>query len=526
MDSERKINALKTQSMSETVRDVETKKKDSPSRSPSPPIPMRAPPIHQEIITHHRHIEHGKEYPGNADGKAPDASQGKDLQDTFEDSSKAKGNDVLQKKLVDITAGDLRRGLSDIANAGINALRNSATANARRESRAWDSDSYSASDLSVRSRSRSRSRSRQRTNDVDGVRVEVVERHPPRRRGSTRQRDRSEHRVYYDEAPGEPSASEASTSRSPPADRGRRLITELARRGLARLGLDEPSEAQKIRERRRKSRSRVRKSRSGGVSAAASSSAAVLGLHEYRRRKEKRETEGEKDDATVDPELGLVRYGSQPVYNQASHNAPVNPRERVIGRHTYVEEDYSPSPPPAPGGAYDEGIRVFSLPPSLDGDQQQPVVTEDLVTTPTEYGIGPAYVFPPPPTHPATEAEQRGVVDNDLEPGRSKWHQTGWKSKTVVENSPEAQQKAAKQPDSIQTDDDWASFAVSTAKKSKKKKKGKVAVEETLDVPVSQSQPVVPTEADGVEAGTTPHQVDDATLSIGSSSTSEIISDE
>ncbi|RDL41452.1 Conserved glutamic acid rich protein [Venustampulla echinocandica] len=33
----------------------------SPSPSPSPPRSIRAPPIHQEIITHHRHIDHGFE---------------------------------------------------------------------------------------------------------------------------------------------------------------------------------------------------------------------------------------------------------------------------------------------------------------------------------------------------------------------------------------------------------------------------------------------------------------------------------
>ncbi|KAH8660716.1 hypothetical protein BGZ60DRAFT_111619 [Tricladium varicosporioides] len=33
----------------------------SPSPSPSPPPSIRAPPIHQEIITHHRHIDHGFE---------------------------------------------------------------------------------------------------------------------------------------------------------------------------------------------------------------------------------------------------------------------------------------------------------------------------------------------------------------------------------------------------------------------------------------------------------------------------------
>jgi hypothetical protein len=34
-------------------------RKPSPSPSPSPPPSIRAPPIHQEIITHHRHIDHG-----------------------------------------------------------------------------------------------------------------------------------------------------------------------------------------------------------------------------------------------------------------------------------------------------------------------------------------------------------------------------------------------------------------------------------------------------------------------------------
>jgi hypothetical protein len=34
----------------------------SPSPSPSPPPSMRAPPIHQETITHYRHADHGKPY--------------------------------------------------------------------------------------------------------------------------------------------------------------------------------------------------------------------------------------------------------------------------------------------------------------------------------------------------------------------------------------------------------------------------------------------------------------------------------
>ena len=40
--------------------DREIIREPSPSPSPSPPPAIRAPPIHQEIITHHRHIDHGK----------------------------------------------------------------------------------------------------------------------------------------------------------------------------------------------------------------------------------------------------------------------------------------------------------------------------------------------------------------------------------------------------------------------------------------------------------------------------------
>jgi hypothetical protein len=44
------------------VRNIERESVRAPSPSPSPspsPPPIRAPPIHQEIITHHRHIDHG-----------------------------------------------------------------------------------------------------------------------------------------------------------------------------------------------------------------------------------------------------------------------------------------------------------------------------------------------------------------------------------------------------------------------------------------------------------------------------------
>lgn len=48
---------------SEHVRITETREEvrqaPSLSSSPSPPPFIRAPPIHQEIITHHRHIDHG-----------------------------------------------------------------------------------------------------------------------------------------------------------------------------------------------------------------------------------------------------------------------------------------------------------------------------------------------------------------------------------------------------------------------------------------------------------------------------------
>jgi hypothetical protein len=44
------------------IRNIEreTVRRPSPSPSPPPPAPIRAPPIHQEVITHHRHIDHGK----------------------------------------------------------------------------------------------------------------------------------------------------------------------------------------------------------------------------------------------------------------------------------------------------------------------------------------------------------------------------------------------------------------------------------------------------------------------------------
>jgi hypothetical protein len=41
------------------TRETRRPQTPSPSPSPSPPPSIRAPPIHQEIITHHRHIDHG-----------------------------------------------------------------------------------------------------------------------------------------------------------------------------------------------------------------------------------------------------------------------------------------------------------------------------------------------------------------------------------------------------------------------------------------------------------------------------------
>lgn len=47
----------------------------SPSPSPSPPPAIRAPPIHQEIITHHRHIDHGFERPPAPSPPPPPANR-------------------------------------------------------------------------------------------------------------------------------------------------------------------------------------------------------------------------------------------------------------------------------------------------------------------------------------------------------------------------------------------------------------------------------------------------------------------
>lgn len=46
------------------IRNIEQReivRQPSPSPSPPPPPPIRAPAIHQEVITHHRHIDHGRD---------------------------------------------------------------------------------------------------------------------------------------------------------------------------------------------------------------------------------------------------------------------------------------------------------------------------------------------------------------------------------------------------------------------------------------------------------------------------------
>lgn len=62
----------------------------SPSPSPSPPPPIvRAPPIHQEIITHHRHIDHGFE---RAPRRAPSPPPPRGGKETDIDIHTSRGN--------------------------------------------------------------------------------------------------------------------------------------------------------------------------------------------------------------------------------------------------------------------------------------------------------------------------------------------------------------------------------------------------------------------------------------------------
>lgn len=62
IERERSLSPPPIQTIRTRVTERETRA-PSPSPSPSPPPSIRAPPIHQEIITHHRHIDHGFERP-------------------------------------------------------------------------------------------------------------------------------------------------------------------------------------------------------------------------------------------------------------------------------------------------------------------------------------------------------------------------------------------------------------------------------------------------------------------------------
>ena len=321
-------------------------------------------------------------YTATAATNLADKSQVKDSQDPVEDDSKSSRVDVLQKKLGDITASDLRKGLTTVAAAGINALRNSTALDRSRSS--------------SRSRSWSSSRSRERGSGLGNGLAALaiaglgalkakngVDNYRSRHRGRTRSRDHGV-RPPYEPRRRYSSDSSFSTSRNPPTNEGRSIIVEGARAGLARLGLGKTSGAPTLREDRR---SRVRE----------------------RKPKKRNYRDRGSPSASVDPELGMVMYGVEPVYTNAvsdttSNNAPENANSGHNGRHSYVEEDYSPSPPPATGGAFYPENNKFPPPPGVD-NKPQPIITDTPAVppyNPADYPYHqaptqPTYTFPPPP---------------------------------------------------------------------------------------------------------------------------------
>ncbi|CAG8975022.1 hypothetical protein HYALB_00012190 [Hymenoscyphus albidus] len=83
------------------IRNIERETKKvptpAPSPSPSPPPAIRAPPIHQEIITHHRHIDHGFER-ARVPTPPPPPRRTKEIKETDIDIHTSRGNTEIDIK--------------------------------------------------------------------------------------------------------------------------------------------------------------------------------------------------------------------------------------------------------------------------------------------------------------------------------------------------------------------------------------------------------------------------------------------
>ncbi|KAL2220126.1 hypothetical protein M432DRAFT_674956 [Thermoascus aurantiacus ATCC 26904] len=66
------------------VRKRETRSPSSEQPHPRDPPPIRAPPIHREVITHHRHIDHGFDMAGASRAPSPEFRLSRDSVDEFD----------------------------------------------------------------------------------------------------------------------------------------------------------------------------------------------------------------------------------------------------------------------------------------------------------------------------------------------------------------------------------------------------------------------------------------------------------
>jgi hypothetical protein len=213
-------------------------------------------------------------------------------------------------------------------------------------------------------------------------------------RSSSRSRSRSRER---ERRRRDSADSYYTRSPSPTSDRRRKRsanVTEYARRGLAALGIGELAGAGRSGENVRDRDKDDRRS---------------------RRKYRDEDHSSSPPRASADPELGLVVYGTEPVYTHDSRNTLASTTagdkdNKLNRRRTYIDEDYSPSPPHASGGSYYPENNQFPPPPLhiINTKAASPIPPYN----PSDYvsqqppNLDP-YGYPPPPGTENTGATKR-----------------------------------------------------------------------------------------------------------------------